>query len=82
MTSGLAIESSLPAWTVEALKPNVLWERGEQARDHERPGRLALDSPDRRVPTPYNNQVAACARYARSGEHGAGAPRRQLLDVS
>jgi len=28
-----------------------------------------------------NKRVAACARSARSGEHGAGAPRRQLLNV-
>jgi hypothetical protein len=26
-----------------------------------------------------NNKVAAFARYARSGEHGSGEPRRQLL---
>ena len=34
-----------------------------------------------RVPASDNKRVAAYARFARSGEHGAGAPRRQLLNV-
>ena len=31
--------------------------------------------------TALNNRVAAFARFTRFGEHGAGAPRRQLLNV-
>jgi hypothetical protein len=34
-----------------------------------------------RVPASDNKRVAAYARFARSGEHGAGAPRRQRLNV-
>ena len=32
-------------------------------------------------PTSHNKKVAACAHFVRSGEHGAGAPRRQPPNV-
>ena len=34
-------------------------------------GSKQLIYPDPEVPTSHNKKVAACARFARSGEHGA-----------